>query len=81
MAEPTLTVHRSTAFVPVTHDQLVDYTDHECDTSCPPPWTPPVIPLKRRVQARLRGIWWRIRRLPGYRIAHKEDIRGWGDDD
>jgi hypothetical protein len=81
MSEQLLTVTRATAYIPVSHEMLLDSLDHQCDDACPPPWVPPPISWQRRTVNRLRSVAWRIKRLPGYRLVHRDDIRGWGDDD
>lgn len=61
-------------YIPVSHEQLVDSGTHQCDQHCPPPWVPPVLTRRERVMVRLRSVAWRIRRLPGYRLVHRDDI-------
>ena len=70
-----LDVHKVTAYIPITHDDLVDsLTGHACDASCPPPYIRPV-PTRRERRARWRQrATWRVRRLAGLRIAHKDRI-------
>lgn len=69
-----LVVTKMPAYLPVSHEALIDSGTHTCDGSCPPPYVPPPIPLRRRVQAWFDTIAWRIRRLPGYRLVHKDDM-------
>lgn len=79
-ARESIGVKRMTGQVPVSHELLLDSGAHRCDGSCPPPWTPPAVSVRRGLVSRLRNAWWIIGRLPGYRLAHKDDIAGWGEE-
>jgi len=78
VSEP-LSAGKVTAYFPVSHDLLVDsdlYGQHTCDESCPPPYVPPPVPPRTRMRFFLRRRWWAVKRIPGYRLVHKDDIRG-----
>lgn len=62
--------------LPVSHDMLVDYTDHVCTDECPPVWTPPPVPFWLRVRRAIRRAVWTV---TGLRVVHKSRIRS--DDD
>jgi len=74
-----LTAVKHSAYVPISHDFLVDFSSHVCDDTCPPLYVPAPVPWRRRLHYTMRSWWWRLRRIPGYRLVHKDDIRR--DDD
>jgi hypothetical protein len=76
MIEPEITVTKYTAYIPYSHEMLCDSGTHQCDDTCPPLYVPPPVPWQRRVRYTLRWWYWRLRRIPGYRLVHKDDIRG-----
>lgn len=64
-------------YIPVSHDLLVDsdlYGQHVCDESCPPPFVLPPVPWQMRIRFAVRQLRWRIRRIPGYRLVHKDEL-------
>lgn len=69
-----LGVVKHSYWLPVSHEALADYADHVCDDCCPPGWTPPPVPWHRRVRYTVRSLRWRLRRIPGYRLVHKDDL-------
>jgi|1185.fasta_scaffold1707728_2 hypothetical protein len=80
MAESTPTIRKIGAYIPINHELLLDSGRHTCDDACPAPQSPPPVPLARRLQSKARSLWWQMKRLPGYRLAHKDDIGGGWDE-
>ena len=72
-AEPSQ-VRKLVSYMPLTHAMLVDFTDHVCDQGCPPPYVPEPVSFRRRASWAGRRLWWRVKRIPGLRIAHKDRI-------
>jgi hypothetical protein len=72
---PAADVVKSTAYVPYSHEMLCDSGTHRCDERCPPPFVPPPVPWQRRLRYFLRRRWWAVKRIPGYRLVHTDDIR------
>ncbi len=73
-----LDVHKVTAYVEVTHDALLAFGDHACDASCLALYGNAYVrPRPSRRDRLRRGLWravWRVRRLGGLRIAHRDRI-------
>lgn len=70
-----LQVHKIATYMPITHELLVDSGGHVCDDTCPPaPPPPPPVPLRRRVRYALRRARWRVVRIGGLRLVHRDRI-------
>src|SRR5215216_7063311 len=69
---------KGSAVVKISHEQLCDYTDHQCTPDCPPLWTPPPVPFQRRIRRALRRGWWWV---TGLRVVHRSRIADEDDDD
>jgi hypothetical protein len=70
-------VKRWTHFLPVSHEALLDTGTHVCGDTCPPPPAP--LTRRQRIRNRVLALRWRLRRLSGYRLAHKDDLRSEDD--
>lgn len=73
-ADPPLVIGRLAAYIDVPHELLVDSGAHTCDATCPPPYVPPPVPWRRRLRNRAWAAGWRLRRLTGLRLVHKDRI-------
>lgn len=65
------------AYLPVSHEALVDFTDHVCTAECPPVWTSPPVPFRRRLRYAIRRA---VRAVAGLRVVHKNRIRSDDED-
>jgi hypothetical protein len=74
-AGAALSAVKRTAYVPYSHELLCDSGTHRCDDTCSPPYVPPPVPWQRRLRYFLRRRWWAVKRIPGYRLVHEDDIR------
>jgi hypothetical protein len=77
---PPLTVHKASHYVEVPHELLVDSGEHTCDATCLTLYgnaylrIPPPLPWPTRVRYALRRARWRLARLGGLRLVHKDRI-------
>ena len=67
-------IHKVSAWVEIPRELLCAAIGHVCDETCPPP-PPRFVPSRRQ----RFGVWrrrqvWRVRRLAGLRIAHRDRI-------
>jgi hypothetical protein len=71
---------RSFGYVEVPHELLVDSGGHTCDATCLALYgnayqrTPPPLPWHTRVRYALRRARWRLARLGGLRLVHRDRI-------
>lgn len=75
--DATLSATKIGAYLPVSHEVLCDMTDHVCTADCPPVWTPPPVPFRRRVRYAIRRA---VRAVTGLRVVHKDRIRSDDED-
>lgn len=62
-------------YVEVPHELLVDSGGHVCGPDCPPEPDPlPPLPRRTRVRYALRRARWRMARVGGLRLVHKDRI-------
>ena len=73
-AKVFMNVEYLAAHIPISHELIADDPRHFCDASCPPLMPLPALSRRSRVSAWLRSIAWRIKRLPAYRLVHRDDI-------
>jgi hypothetical protein len=69
--EPVVSPMKLGAYVTVSHEVLMDFTDHVCTADCPPPTVYPPIPFRRRARYAVRRA---ARRVTGLRVVHKDRI-------
>ena len=72
-----ITAHNLSAWVPVSHEMLVDSGGHVCGPGCPPPeppWTPTPVPLATRLRRRGRRAWWWVKGIRSLRLVHKDRV-------
>ena len=81
MWTPIWGVEKPAAYIKVSAEVAHDSGFCTCGDVCTYQSTPlPPVPWPHRVQYFLRRRWWAIKRLPGYRLVHKSELRDPDDD-
>lgn len=71
-----MAIVKAATYIHVPHELLVDNDpSHVCGPDCPPEPSPtPPLPRSTRVRYALRRARWRVARLGGLRLVHKDRI-------
>lgn len=84
VGEDGQTVKMATAYIPVSHEALLDSGRHTCGPQCPPPATMTgaasrTADLRFRLRRYWHPWWWRLTHVHEFRIVHRSEIREWDE--